>query len=371
MGLKIAFFGSSLVSSYWNGAATYYRGIIKELHLRGHRVTFFEPNAYQRQQNRDLDDPYWAKVVVYDVADDSDVQRCLDRARSFDLVIKASGVGVFDALLERGVLELKNSSTRVIFWDVDAPATLDRMLADPADSLRKCIPDYDCILTYGGGDAVIDAYVELGARGCFPIYNALDPREHVRCAPDTRFAGLLGFMGSRMPDREERVQEFLFGAAQRLPDQRFVLGGTGWSRAELPPNIIWAGHVYTRDHNAFNSTPRAILNVNRASMARYGFSPPTRIFEAAGSAACIISDRWDGIEHFLEPGEEVLVADSGMEVAELLAELTPERARAIGAAARRRVLDDHTYEQRVAQLETILEGAAANEAMSAERHMAS
>jgi spore maturation protein CgeB len=356
MTLQIAFFGSSLVSSYWNGAATYYRGIVKELHARGHRVTFYEPNAYQRQQHRDIDDPPWARVVVYDVDDASGVQRCLEAARRADVVIKASGVGVFDVMLERSVLELKRPGSQVLFWDVDAPATLDRMHDDPSDPLRACVPKYDCILTYGGGDSVVSAYRRLGAKACIPIYNALDPSEHKPVPQEPRFDGSLGFMASRLPDREARVQEFFFDAAERLPEQRFVLGGTGWSEAALPANVSWVGHVFTRDHNAFNSTPRAILNVNRASMARYGFSPPTRIFEAAGAAACIISDRWDGIEQFLEPGAEVLLASSGADVAGLLAELTNRRASEIGAAARRRVLAHHTYRQRVAQLNAVLEG---------------
>src|SRR5205085_9780770 len=129
--LKIAFFGSSLVSAYWNGAATYYRGIIRALHERGHRVTFYEPDAYERQQHRDIPDPEWAQVVVYDAEREGGVRRALRHARGADLVVKASGVGVFDALLEEAVLELQRPRTRVAFWDVDAPATLDRLRDDP------------------------------------------------------------------------------------------------------------------------------------------------------------------------------------------------------------------------------------------------
>jgi len=122
----------------------------------------------------------------------------------------------------------------------------------------------------------------------------------------------------------------------------------------MPPNVRWMDHVYTRDHNAFNSTPRAVLNVSRESMARYGFSPATRVFEAAGAGACLITDAWEGIELFLEPGREVLVANDGAEVAHLLAGLTRDRARQIGEAALRRVLAEHTYDQRAAQLERVL-----------------
>jgi spore maturation protein CgeB len=355
--LRIAFFGSSLVSAYWNGAATYYRGVIKALHARGHRVTFYEPDAYERQQHRDIADPDWAGVVVYSADGDAGVMGALDAAREADLIIKASGVGVFDALLERAVLEHKRARTLAIFWDVDAPATLDRLHADAADPFLPLVPRYDCILTYGGGVPVVSAYRALGARACVPIYNAVDPSTHHPVRMDPRFAGQLGFMASRLPDREARVDEFFFKPAQRLPQQRFVLGGTGWSERGKPDNVHCAGHIYAREHNAFNASPRAVLNVNRDSMARYGFSPPTRIFEAAGAGACIITDHWRGIEHFLEPDREILVAESGDHVVDHLNQLTPERAEAIGQAALRRVLSAHTYDHRIALLEATIDGA--------------
>ena len=131
--MRIAFFGSSLVSAYWNGAATYYRGLVRALSERGHRVTFYEPDAYGRQQHRDLDDPPWARVVVYPGEGDEHALAMVERAKGADLVVKASGVGVFDVLLEKAVLELQSPATLVAFWDVDAPATLDRLRRDPAD----------------------------------------------------------------------------------------------------------------------------------------------------------------------------------------------------------------------------------------------
>ncbi|HSN89570.1 MAG TPA: glycosyltransferase, partial [Thermoanaerobaculia bacterium] len=144
-------------------------------------------------------------------------------------------------------------------------------------------------------------------------------------------------------------------AAAKLPERTFLLGGNGWGDKPMPSNVRYLGHVYTRDHNAFNCTPQAVLNISRESMARYGFSPATRVFEAAGAGACLITDEWVGIEMFLEPDREVLVARDGGEVAERLRELTPERARRIGEAARRRVLSEHTYAHRAAQVESVLE----------------
>ena len=355
-GLDIAFFGSSLVSAYWNGAATYYRGIIRALARHGHRVTFYEPDVYDRQRHRDIPDPEWARVVVYDGPDKGEggVWRALEQARGADMLVKTSGVGAFDELLEAAVLEVKSAHTVAVFWDVDAPATLDRVHADAGDPFLGCIPRYDMILTYGGGDPVVRAYTELGAKLCVPIYNALDPETHHPAPPDPRFAADLGLLANRLPDRERRVEEFFLRAADLLPGKKFLLGGNGWGDKPRPANVNYVGHVYTRDHNAFNCTARAVLNVNRASMARYGFSPPTRVFEAAGAGACLITDEWEGVEVFLEPGREVLVAPDGAAVAEHVRALTEERARALGAAAYRRVLGEHTYTHRAAQLEEIL-----------------
>ena len=356
-GLKIAFFGSSLVSAYWNGAATYYRGLIRALDQRRHRVTFYEPDAFERQQHRDISDPDWATVVVYPARSEEDVWQTLEKARGADLVVKASGVGVYDALLERAVLELQRPSTLVAFWDVDAPATLDRIEKDAADPFHALIPRYDIVFTYGGGDPVVKAYTAAGARQCVPVYNALDPHTHFPVSPDPHFEATLGFLGNRLPDREARVEEFFLRPAANLPEKKFLLGGSGWQGKVLPPNVNYLGHVYTHEHNAFNSTPLTVLNINRESMARYGFSPPTRVFEAAGAGGCLITDRWEGVELFLEPGREILLARDGSEVAEHIRQLTPKRARAIGEAGLKRVRAEHTYAHRAEQVETILKGA--------------
>ena len=363
--MNIAFFASSLVSAYWNGAATYYRGMVRALHARGHQVTFYEPDAFERQQHRDIPDPPWARVVVYSAASEVEVLRTVEQARGADLVVKASGVGVHDELLERAVLDLQRSGTTVVFWDVDAPATLDRMQADAADPLRQLVPRYDLVLTYGGGEPVRRAYLALGAKDCIPIYNALDPSTHFPVAPQPRFEGDLGFLGNRLPDREARVEEFFLRAASLLPDRRFLLGGSGWQDKPMPANVHYLGHVYTADHNAFNCTPLAVLNISRESMARYGFSPATRVFEAAGAAACLITDAWEGLEQFFEPGTEMLVARNADEVAAHVRSLDAAKARAIGQAAWRRVLAEHTYDHRAAQLDAILEGRGEGAALEA------
>lgn len=354
--MHLAFFGSSIVSAYWNGAATYYRGICRALHDRGHTVTFYEPDAYDRQQHRDLaEDPEYARVVVY-ANDEAAARRCVADAAGADVVVKASGVGVFDELLEAAVLDLQRpGETKVVFWDVDAPATLERVHGDPSDPFRPLIPRYDAVLTYGGGNPVVNAYAALGQPNCVPVYNALDPQTHHPVAADERFACDLALLANRLPDREARIGRFFLDAARLLPDKTFILGGSGWGEhVDLPPNVRAIGHVGVADHNAFNCTPRAVLNVNRDSMASYGFSPPTRVFEAAGAGACLITDEWEGIDLFLTPGEEVLVASDGAAVAAHLASLTADRAKQIGDAARRRVLAEHTYDRRAELVERVL-----------------
>lgn len=355
--MEISFYGSSLVSAYWNGAATYYRGIIRALAARGHRVTFYEPDAYERQQHRDIDDPPWARVVVYPAEGEAGVYSALQQGGGADLIVKASGVGVFDELLERSVLDRQGPGRLVAFWDVDAPATLDRVQQNPADPFAPLIPRYDLILTYGGGPAVVKAYRALGARECVPVYNALDRSTHFPVPPERRFRADLAFLGNRLPDRETRVEQFFLRPAAASPGYRFLLGGAGWGTKALSPNVTWIDHVFTRDHNAFNSSPRAVLNISRESMARYGYSPATRVFEAAGAGACIITDAWEGIEAFLEPHTEILVAANGDHVLEHLHALTPKRAGEIGQAAYQRVLAEHTYAHRAAQVEAVLQGA--------------
>lgn len=357
--MKIAFYGSSLLSSWWNGAATYYRGLLRDLASRGYDITFYEPDAYERQQHRDMDPQPWARSVVYP-ATAIGLRDVLAEAHHADIVVKASGVGVFDDELIAGILDRAAPHALKIFWDVDAAATLEEMRRNEDHPVRRALPSLDLVLTYGGGPPVVEAYEGFGASRCVPVYNALDPTTHCPVEPDPRFAADLSFLGNRLPDREARVEQFFLEPAAALPERSFLIGGNGWESKELPPNVRHLGHIFTTEHNAFNCTPLAVLNVARDSMADIGFSPATRVFEAAGAAACLITDAWEGIELFLEPGEEVLVARDGQDVAGHLRTLTPQRAREIGDAALRRALSEHTYARRGAQVDKVLREAMAS-----------
>lgn len=354
--MKIVLFGSSLVSAYWNGAATYYRGMCKALHARGHRIVFVEPDIYERQAHRDLaEDPPYAEVRVCDGW--TDLAREIERARDADLVAKCSGVGGWDVELAEAVLSIQSARTRVAFWDVDAPQTLASALAEPADAprtFRSLIPQFDLILLYGGGPPVEAAYARLGARRTHLAYNAVDPDEYFPVASDPERACDVLFMGNRMPDREQRVRELFVAAAELAPEQSFVLGGNGWSQDDMPANVRCVGHVPTGDHRAWNCSARLVLNINRADMAATGYSPPTRVFEAAGCGSCLVTDTWTGIDAFLEPDREILVVGTPRDLVERLRSVSADRARAIGRTARDRVLRDHTYAARAAALDRVL-----------------
>ena len=350
--MKIAFYGSSLVSAYWNGAATYYRGLLRALAGRGYDITFYEPDVYDRQKNRDIDPPDWCRVVVYEGTVDA-LRRVAQSAAKADIVVKASGVGFEDDLILHEIMAAARPGALRIFWDVDAPATLAELRSRPDHPLRLALPQLDAVMTYGGGDPVVDAYTGLGARLCVPIYNALDPETHHPVERDPRFAADLGFLGNRLPDRERRVEAFFLEPAARSPGSGFLLGGSGWHDKPMPANVSYIGHVSTRDHNAFNVTPKAVLNISRDSMAQNGFSPATRVFEAAGAGACLITDHWEGIEQFLERGKEVLVARDGQDVIEILLGLSPQHAELIGRLARDRMLRFHTYDQRAENADAV------------------
>lgn len=354
--LHIAFFGSSLVSTFWSSAAGYFRGILGALADRGHRITFIEPETPDRERRREVPDPAWAERVTFRATSPWSALQAVERVRGADLVIKSANIGLFDDVLEAAVLELRTPRTIVGFWDTDPLITLDRMDHNLIDPLRAHLGRYDVIFTQGGGSPAISAYQNLGASLCVSIYNAFDPQANYPVPADSRFASDLAFLGRRLPDREARMEEFLIQTATRLPKHRFLLGGEGWEDLPLPRNVTVCGRVAADDLNAFNSTPGAILNIARPGRAVGGFAPSARIFEAAAAGACLITDTWPGLELFLEPDKEVLVARDGHDVVRHLDALDRERARAIGVAARRRMLAEHTYAHRAAQIEEVIVG---------------
>lgn len=360
--MKIAFFGSSLVSSGRSGEAACHHGLLKAMTGLGHDIAFYEPDAFGRR--RDVCGPPWAKVVAFPATLDG-WRRALDEAAGCDLLVKASGAGAFDAELDEAVPQARAAPALCVFWDVDAPKTLDDVAADPAHHLRRAIPLYDLVLACGGGAPVVTGYRRLGARRCAAVHGALDPAAHFPVRSRNSYQCDLSLLANRAPGREARVDALFVRAATILRHHRFLLGGAGWCDTVVPANVCCAGPIGADDHNAFFVSGLATLNINRDGAARHGSAPAARIFAAAGAGACLITEAWDGIEQFLEPGREVLVASGGEEVAELVANLTPDDARQIAAAARLRILAHHTYERRARAVEALLEGMTQKDEVAA------
>ncbi len=363
--MKIFAFGSSIVSSYWNGAATYYRGCYKYLRRLGYEITFAEPDAYGRQQHRDSDDFNFVKSLVYkprEADGGADLDRMLHLAREADIVVKHSGIGCDDRELERRVPAECSNAAMTFIWDVDSPATIHRMRADRTDALALACAGYDAILSYGGGPQARDGFREFGARAYYSMYNGLDPETHFPVDPDPSLSCDLCFLGNRLPDREARVDELFLRAAALAPDQSFLLGGEGWMDKPMPPNVRYVGHVPTAEHNRMNCSAGMVLNINRASMADFGFSPPTRVFEVSGAGTAMLCDDWPGMADCFEPELEIVVVRTAQDVVAALRANDAAARQRIGAAFRARGLHDHTYAQRAAQADYAFRDCAARRA---------
>jgi spore maturation protein CgeB len=353
--MRIAFFGASLVSAFHNGAATYFRGILRALADHGHTIRFYEPINEERLTHRDILDPDWAQLVRF-TPDGEGVEAALDSAADADLIIKSSGVGVFDDLLDAAVPHCTAEHALSVYWDLEPATTLARLDSEVHHPLRSQLPSYDLVLLRYGGEDALEAFQRVGARTCFPVYPALDAEFHFPVVPPSAPMPGFAYLAHRRMERDAQVQRAFFDVAASLPGYRFMLGGCGWEDVAMPANVHYVGYVYTAEHNAYNCTANAVLNLTYTPTARLGYAPTARLFEAAGAGACVISDAWAGIETFLEPEREILIAHDTAEVINHLSALSPDRAAAIGRRAGERSRVEHTYERRAAELEALLEG---------------
>jgi spore maturation protein CgeB len=348
--MKISIIGLSLSSSWGNGHATTYRSLIKGLLRRGHEVSFFERNESWYSAHRDL--PRCNLLHFYGNAKDL-LHRWHHELGRSDLIIIGSYV------LESSELarELKkNPDTLLAFYDIDTPVTIAQVRNDRCSYLeRDLLPEFDLYLSFSGG-TVLDELQSLGAKRPVAFYCSVDPDVHFPLDVPTSID--LGYLGTWSEDRQAPFTELLLGPALRWNDGRFAVAGPQYPDAdEWPRNVSHVSHLPPQEHAAFYCSQRFTLNLTRSDMRRMGYSPSVRLFEAASCGTPIISDDWPGLDSLFRDGEEILIARDGDEVLEFVREMDEDERAAIGAAARNRVLEGHTGEQRAAELETHVAGA--------------
>ncbi len=347
MSRKLVIFGLSISSSWGNGHAIPFRGLCQQLHARDWQITFFERDVEWYRSNRDLSAPDYCDLRLYDGWPDAttEVQRA-------DAVLMGSLVPNGAAILDW----LTTLDRPLYFYDIDTPITLSGLrVAGATEYLRaEQIPSFEVYFSFTGGPALTELEHDWRARRAEALYCAVDPTLHSPRPVDPRFECLLGYMGTYAADRQPHLEALLIDTARHRPHERFMIAGPQYPPMDLPHNVRHEIHLYPRDHAAFYSSNTATLNLTRDAMRRYGWSPASRLFEAAACGACIISDRWPGLDDLLEPDTEILLADSRSDVETHLDSLTAERRRNIGRAARERVLNEHTFAHRAEQVEQAL-----------------
>ena len=356
MSRSLVVFGLSLSSSWGNGHAPTYRGLLRALAERGWSITFFERDVEWYRSNCDLPEPDFCELRLY--SDWRSLQReagPIVSAADVTLVgsLEAGGSDIVDWLVTR--------DRPLFFYDIDTPITLVALnRAGRVDYLRADqIPLFETYFSFAGGPALDELERRWGARRAEALFCGVDTRVYRPVSADAEFECLLSYMGTYSEDRQPALEELLFGPARLRPTARFVLAGAQYPPMDLPPNVRHEIHVYQRHHAALYCSSRATLNLTRRSMRQYGWAPSTRLFEAAACGACIISDAWAGLDTLFQPGAEVLLAETRHDVLRHLEDLTAEQRTAIAAAARARVLREHTYEQRALQVEAAFDRAIA------------
>jgi spore maturation protein CgeB len=351
--MLIVVFGLSISSTWGNGHATLWRGLVRALARRGARIVFFERDAPYYAENRDLVEIPCGELVLYrGWAEVAPLAR--RRLGEADLAIVTSYCPDGAAASEMTV----GSRARLrVFYDLDTPVTLARLDAgEPVPYLPpRGLADFDLVLSYTGGGALDALRLRLGARRAVPLYGHVDPEVHRPAAPLERFRSHLSYLGTYAADRQAALEELFVQPARAQPDLRFLIGGAQYPQ-DFPwsPNIWFVRHLPPDEHSAFYASSRLTLNVTREPMARMGWCPSGRLFEAAACGCPLLTDEWDGLDAFFEPDREILVARSADDSLAALALNDAELAR-IAEAARARVLAEHTSERRADELLRIVE----------------
>ncbi len=357
--MRIVIFGLTVTSSWGNGHATLWRGLLKALAARGHRIAFYEKDVPYYAENRDA----WPVPEGVEVRLFGSLAEVQEQARrelaAADVAIATSYCGEGDAAC---ALVLQSGAARKVFYDLDTPVTLSALAGGapvaylPADGLAA----FDLVLSYTGGRALHELQMRLGARHIAPLYGWVDPNLHHPVAAVAEFRAELSYLGTYAADRQSTLEALFVQAAYAQPDRRFAIGGAQYPH-DFPwaENIFFVRHLPPALHPAFFCSGRATLNVTRQAMAAYGYCPSGRLFEAAACGVPIVTDTWEGLESFFHFGTEILPARTTADVLAALS-LTDAELRCIAEAARERTLREHTAAARAAELERLLQSAYAS-----------
>lgn len=349
-------FGLSLSSSWGNGHAPTFRGLLRALAARDWQITFFEQDVEWYASNRDLAQPDFCDLQLY-----SDWRSAIPRA---DAAVRGADAVLVGSLVSDGpaILDWLVSFDRLrLFYDIDTPVTLVELRRTRCTPYLRAdqVPLLDVYFSFAGGPALTELENTWGAPAATALYCGVDTLVYRPAAPQERFQCALGYMGTYTADRQSAVEDLLIAPARVRPNERFILAGPQYPVMNLPPNLVHEQHLYPREHAAFYCSSQATLNLTRQAMREYGWAPSTRLFEAAACGACIISDVWPGLDRLFEPGVEILLAENCRDVLLHLDELTSERRQQIGSSVRTKVLREHTYERRAEQFEQAVERALA------------
>ena len=349
--MKIVICGLSITSSWGNGHATTFRALTRALRARGHEIIFFEKDVEWYASNRDMPEPPFCRVHLYEHW--QDVSNLLRRELAdADAAMVGSfcpdGIQAIDLMLE-------SSAGVKTFYDIDTPITLSRLRQGDTEYLRRDqIPGFDVYFSFTGGSMLQELQSRFRARNAVPLYCSFDPDRYRWREPDPRYQCDLSYMGTYAPDRQKKLEELFCKPANAMPEKEFLLAGPQYpAQTVWPKNVRRIVHLEPEFHPYFYSSSLFTLNLTRDEMVKAGYSPSVRIFEAAGCGAAIISDRWPGLETFFKPDEEILLAVSSADVISFL-KIDQDEARKIGRRAQERVLAEHSATRRAIEFEQIV-----------------
>ena len=355
--MKIVIFGLSISSAWGNGHATTFRALCKSLHGRGHDLVFFEHNAEWYEHNRDLPEPPFCTLKIFEDWNEI-LPTVRAELRDADVAIVGSyfsdGIAALDEVLD------SNVSVKALY-DIDTPITVAALRRNGRTEylLRRHLPELDIYFSFTGGPMLKELETRFGVPMAVPLYCSVDPEEYYERPSSPAFQCDLSYLGTYAPDRQSKIQELLCEPAARLPQKKLIVAGPQYPEAiDWPDNVERIIHLNPRYHADLYCSSRLVLNVTRRQMVMAGYSPSVRLFEAAACAATIVSDNWAGLEYFFLPGKEILLPQDANDVCRYLTEVGSTELRRIGQAARERVLAAHTNDIRAQEFENGVEMAA-------------